>query len=387
MNIKNEDHLKVPDAFALSAVQALCDIRDPYKEGQDELFLRAMHQNIRWHDRRSDFYRKFLDHRNFSHLQQSSSLENIPYLPANFFKKYEILSISRRDVTTHLTSSGTLGQKSQMFFDDWSLSIAQRMVADIFYHNSWMSWKETNYLLLTYESAENLKLGTSFTDYFLCRFAPIKSLFCALRANGEGGHQFDLMGSIDQLKGYDSSLPLRLFGFPSFLYFILNRMKKINLKLAFKNPESLVFLGGGWKGHADQAISKSELYDLIQDRLGINPNRIRDGFGSVEHCIPYIECINHHFHVPTWSRVLIRDLKTLEVLPQGEKGFLQLISPYITSVSANSVLMTDLAAWYGPEECGCEIKTPWFEVSGRATLSQNKSCAVTASELLKGVSA
>jgi hypothetical protein len=181
-------------------------------------------------------------------------------------------------------------------------------------------------------------------------------------------------------------LPVRIFGFPAFFHFTLKRMRELGLPNLSLSPESLVFLGGGWKGHADQAVSKDELYGAATVQLGIPNHRLRDGFGSVEHCIPYIECSHHRFHVPTWSRVLIRDLKTLEPLPYGVTGFLNLISPYITSVPAQSVLMGDLASLHRPEECGCGNSMPWFKILGRAGTSRNKSCAIAASELLKGLS-
>lgn len=98
-------------------------------------------------------------------------------------------------------------------------------------------------------------------------------------------------------------------------------------------PEgSLVVLGGGWKGHADRRIGKEELYARVTEQLGIPGERIRDTFGSVEHCIPYIECDHHRLHAPVWSRVTIRSTRTLEPVPYGERGYLHLVSPYITSV-------------------------------------------------------
>ena len=117
--------------------------------------------------------------------------------------------------------------------------------------------------------------------------------------------------------------------------------------------------------------------------LGIPNHRLRDGFGSVEHCIPYIECREHRFHVPIYSKVLIRDLKTLENVGYGNPGFLQFISPYITSAPANAVTMGDLAILNMGDTCGCGLKTDWFEVLGRAGISKNKSCAIAAAELLK----
>ena len=97
-----------------------------------------------------------------------------------------------------------------------------------------------------------------------------------------------------------------------------------------------------------------------------------------------MECSHHNLHVPTWSRVLIRDVRTLRPLPYGERGYLQFISPYITSAPAQSVLMGDLAALHSPQDCGCDLGTPWFTLHGRAGTSRNRSCAIAAAELLKG---
>jgi hypothetical protein len=148
------------------------------------------------------------------------------------------------------------------------------------------------------------------------------------------------------------------------------------------HQDSMVFLGGGWKGHADKAIEKYDLYNLAEEMLGIPNQRLRDGFGSVEHCIPYVECEKHEFHVPVWSRVFIRDVGTLKPLGFEKQGFLHFVSPYITSMPAHSVIMGDLASLH--ENCQCGKKTPYFKIHGRAGVSKNKSCALAASELLKG---
>src|SRR5690606_15379967 len=116
-------------------------------------------------------------------------------------------------------------------------------------------------------------------------------------------------------------LPVRIFGFPAFFHATLEEMKNRGIKLKL-HPESLVFLGGGWKGLADKQVDKLTTYALATEVLAIPDHRLRDGFGSVEHCIPYVECEHHEFHVPVWSKVEIRDLRTRELLPLGEQGFL-----------------------------------------------------------------
>ena len=122
---------------------------------------------------------------------------------------------------------------------------------------------------------------------------------------------------------------------------------------------------------------------MVEEMLGIPATNCRDGYGSTEHSVPYFECPNHHFHIPVYSRMLIRDVKTLKPLPYGEAGFANFITPHLMSVPAVSVLMGDMAVLHEAGECGCGIQTPFMEIIGRAGTSKGKSCAITASELLK----
>ena len=181
----------------------------------------------------------------------------------------------------------------------------------------------------------------------------------------------------------EQGLPVRIFGFPSFLYFTVQQMKETGHRPLKLNPKSMTMLGGGWKGYADKQIQKSELYALVEEMLGIPESNCRDGYGSTEHSVPYFECPKHKFHIPVYSRMIIRDVKTLEPLPYGQPGFANFITPHLLSVPAVSVLMGDMAVLHDASECGCGIKTPFMEILGRAGTSKGKSCAITASELLK----
>lgn len=380
--------LSVPDDKKLSAVQALCDLEDPYKNflDSDELFLKAMREISQWHIEKSPFYKDLAASQKFnsSEVQKMEDCLKIPHLWAHFFKGNEILSIPPSEVFLHLTSSGTTGQKSQIFFDGWTIRSAQRMVDWIFEKYQWVNPNQKcNYILFSYETEASSKLGTAYTDNFLCKYAPVNEVFTTLKLTGDGGHEFDTYGTIEAFKRFaEQGLPVRLFGFPAFFYFALERMKKLGHPPLKFHKDSLVFLGGGWKGHADKQIEKDDLYNLAHEMLGIPKERLRDGFGSVEHCIPYVECSEHEFHVPVWSRVFIRDVETLKPLGLNAKGFLHFISPYITSMPAHSVIMGDMASLH--DKCKCGMDTPFFKIHGRAGVSKNKSCALAASELLKG---
>lgn len=381
------EHIEVPDKVALSAVQELCDIQNPYLAGPetDALFLKATRQILRRHYDRSDFYRKLVDKNDFD-IESITTIDrctDIPFLHANFFKTHVVKSLPDDMISTVFTSSGTTGQKSQMFFDDWSIRAGRRMVDFVYSYFGLFTDQPTNYLISNYEPYEGSHHGATNTAGYLCKYAPASSIHYTLRKSGNGQYEFDLFGSVEKLHEYaKEGLPVRIVGFPSFVYFVLERMMRLGTGALHLHPDSYVMLIGGWKGAADQQIPKSEMYGLITEQLGIPGENCRDGYGSVEHSVPYIECSRHKMHIPVWSRLFVRDVKTLEVLGYNKPGFANFVTPYLTSVPNVSVMMGDLVALHPHEECGCGIQTPFLEILGRAGTSKSRSCAVSAAELL-----
>ncbi|MFC2131438.1 acyl-protein synthase [Bacteroidota bacterium] len=381
------EKLDVPDKEKLSEVQKLCDTRNPYLAGEeaDTLFLKAMKQILHWHYEKSEFYRKLID-KSALDIDSVNSIQDcikIPFLHANFFKTHEIKSLPDEMIDSVFTSSGTTGQKSQMFFDYWSIRAGRRMVDFVYDYYGLYTDKQANYLISNYEPYEGSHHGATNTAKYLSKYAPAKNINFTLRKSGNGKHEFDIFGSIARLQEYEEEgLPVRIIGFPSFVYFILERMKALGTNKLKLNPDSFVLLIGGWKGAADKQIPKNEMYNLITELLGIPGENCRDGYGSVEHSVPYFECANHNMHVPVWSRMFVRDVKTLEVLDYNNPGFANFVTPYLTSVPNVSVMMGDLVAMHSNEECGCGIQTPYFEILGRAGTTKSKSCAVSAAELL-----
>jgi len=371
----------------MTARKQLLELENVYDHaGSSALFMEAMRECVGHHVANNAFFKRYTESVNLKpeDLQTEEDLLKIPTIHANFFKKYEVLSVPYEEIVEHATSSGTTGQKSQMFFDQDSFDFGNAMIKNEFRYFGFLSDEPTNYLLFTYEPAEVSKnLGTAKTDLGLLSYAPVNETFFALRYNGQG-HDFDVYGTIKALEEYEEQgLPVRIFGFPSFLYFTVRQMKETGHRPLKLNTKSMTMLGGGWKGYADKQIQKSELYAMVEEMLGIPAQNCRDGYGSTEHSVPYFECPHHHFHIPVYSRMFIRDVKTLEPLPYGQPGFANFVTPHLLSEPAISVLMGDMAVLHAPEECGCGIQTPFMEILGRAGTSAAKSCAITASELLK----
>jgi phenylacetate-coenzyme A ligase PaaK-like adenylate-forming protein len=353
--------------------------------GTEGLFLQAMRDNVAHHQSRCDFYGRLLEREAFDAgmIKTVEDCARIPVIPATFFKYHEVLSVGKRDISIHATSSGTQGQKSQMFFDDDSLAIGTRMAINCFRYHGLISPVPANYIMLGYEPSGGNEMGAVKTAMGVTRFAPALHREFVLR-HGADGYQPNWFGVLDTLKRYQKmGFPVRFVGFPAFLYRLILALNKEGIRFHL-NKHSLVLLGGGWKQFSDSSIDKLELYRMAEETLGVPQARCRDFYSAVEHSVAYAECRNHHLHVPIWSRVIIRDVKTLEPLKYGEPGFLSFVTPLITSAPLTSVMMGDLAMLRDGRACGCGITTPFFEVLGRAGASRMRNCSVSADELIGG---
>ena len=381
-------NLSDPDVLVpgknLSALQDLWASSDPY-EYDDELFVKAVKQCLSWHIEKNDFYKDWMQKNNFSvdSLNDISDIAKIPFLHANFYKTHVIKTVKDEDIAITLTSSGTTGQKSQMFFDNWTIFASDKSADMESYKLGMITDEPTNFLLYSYEPAEGVNVGTLRTRQMMRRYAKENELVYALKYTGKG-HEFDLFGCIDALLRFEKEgLPVRLLGFPAFLYFTLEKMEDMGYPPLKLNPKSLVMMGGGWKGFVDKQLSPQEFRAYIKERLGLPESCCHESYGAVEHGVAYMDCNNHHFHILAYSRVLIRDVRTLEVLPYGKPGFLNVISPINTGVPVVSLLLGDLAVLHEGKSCGCGINAPWFEILGRAGTTKNRSCAIAAAELLR----
>ena len=352
-------------------------------EGSEEKFLRACRDNCAWHSRRCPSYKTVLDHFGFSsdQLRTSEDLARLPFLPTLFFKRHALFSMPEWRMPMKVTSSGTSGSFSQIGFDLGCILAEVPMVLKIGWKHKLLSPIPANCVVLGYKPNRNNRTGVTKTMMGLTFYAPpIRRTFALHYENGQ--YVPDLDRVIRDLERYARSpFPTRIIGFPSYLWFGLKRMEELGVSVKLR-PGSMVMLGGGWKQHYAQQVDKQELYDLVYKVLGIPEENIHESFGAVEHPIFYNTCPNHHFHVPVYSRVIIRDVNTLEPVPMGQVGLVNLISPLMKATPTLSVVTDDLGTLTPGCQCGCGIQSPYLTILGRVGLTDITTCAAGAAQLL-----
>ena len=364
--------------------QKLFWLSGPYDlPGSDGRFLRAVRDNCAYHIRHCPAYRRICEAEGFSpnRLNTIDDLEKIPVLPTLFFKRHHVSSMPAWRQAFQVTSSGTSGSHSRVGFD-WGCVLAEvPMVLWLGFYHKLVSPKPARYVILGYKPGRQDRMGVARTMFGLTHFAPPVGRFYALKWRG-GGYALDLDGAVKALARWARGpLPVRIVAFPSYLWFGMERLEELGLSVRLPKG-SKILLAGGWKQHYAQEVDKSLLYALARKVLGVGEEDIHEFFGAVEHPVFFNACKRHHFHVPAYSRVIIRDVRTLKPLPMGEVGLVNLITPLLNATPAASVMTDDLGALTPGESCGCGLKSPYLTILGRAGLNDITTCAAGAAELL-----
>lgn len=256
------------------------------------------------------------------------------------------------------------------------------MVLRVGKYHGLFSLKPSHYIIFGYEPNRNNKVVFSKTAYGFTYFAPALSRDYALKYTKDG-YVPDLDSLKKKLIKYSKSkFPVRTIGFPAYTYFLLKQMKEEGLKITLPKG-SVITLGGGWKQFYAQKVAKQEFYALVKEILGIDESHIFEFFGAAEHPILYTDCRCHHFHVPVYGRVIIRDVDTLEPVKNGQVGLINLLTPMVDSVPILSIMTDDLGILHS-EGCECGEKSPWLEILGRVGIKDIITCAAGADKVLNG---
>lgn len=366
----------------------LFSVRDPFDvKGTQKLFIKAMRENCGFQYANCPEYRRVLKAFSFApkDLKREADLGKLPFIPTVNFKRHKLFSMPEHKMLVQATSSGTSGQFSRVGLSLGDLWCGLKMVLNIGRWRGIFSLCPTRYIILGYQPHRSNKTAVTKTAFGSTFFAPAASRVYALTYNRQKQtYELNLEGIIKALKKYASgSLPVRFMGFPSYTYFLLKQMDERNIHVKLKKGSRLM-MGGGWKQFYKEQVEKEVLYKLAKKVLDVDEENIIEFFGAVEHPILYCDCKKHHFHVSVYSRVLIRDVDTLQPVSMGEMGLVNLMTPMVAATPILSIMTDDLGILHEGKSCGCGLESPYLEIVGRVGLKDIRTCAAGAADLLKG---
>lgn len=356
--------------------------KDPYRAGEPEDFLRAVRECAQYHETHCPAYADILRRSGFdpAEIKTEEDLAKLPPITTLYLKRNTVLSVPRRRAFLRFTSSGTTGDlRSRMALDLRSLHFCLKTARRLFRYHGVISARPVHYILLNARPGHGNKAGAAKTTFAVSHLAPALSRTYAIKYSD--GNPFADIERVRKalMKHAKGRTPVRFVGFPPYMAFLLKNLKENGIRLQL-DPRSMVILGGGWKEYTGEAIDMKTMAALAEEVLGLSADRILDFYSAVEHPQGYARCPAGNFHIPVYSRVIIRDPDTLEPLPDWQRGLLNFVSPMVTSMPILSLLTDDLAL--KGEKCSCGQPGPWFALLGRAGAGNVKTCTAQATMLL-----
>ena len=375
----------VAPEMELRDVDALFGIEDPLHWSPDKsaLFVRACRALASYHRDRCPELRHIYQRQGFdpASLQEENDLQRLPALNVSAFKHFDLRSKSPAQAAHQASSSGTGGQPTTVWRDQGTRGRARKMFAALVSQLGLVSRSPASSLVFAHRPAANNDLLIAYAFTRLLDFAPRADVFYAVAKMPDGNLVLRTEQALSKLKSYvQAGHPVRLLGLPAFIYeMILQLEAQGPLKLP---PGSWVLTGGGWKTQEERSVSPADFRAKLAQVLGLPGENIRDRFGMAEHGIIYLQCPRHRFHIPAYARVLARDPVTLEVLPPGQTGLLEFITPLNSMMPTLAILSADLGT-VDPAGCDCGLRSPTFTWLGRGGWTHYQTCALRMEDAIR----
>ncbi len=291
----------------------------------------------------NNVYREFCDFLN-TDVHKVKSLQQIPFLPIQFFKSHNVVS-NTDPIQEIFTSSGTTG-----------MTTSKHLVTDV-------SLYEQSYRLAFSEFYGNIE------DYAVLALLPsymerkdssliymVKDLI-ELSNNEHSGfylHNYDAL--ISKLVELDNSgQNVILIGVT---YALLDLIEKQNFQL--KN--TIVMETGGMKGKRKEII-REELHEILRQGFGVSS--IHSEYGMTELLSQAYSLGNGLFECPAWMQILVRDTEdALTYVDCGKTGGVNVID--LANINSCSFIAT--------QDLGKKQPNNAVEILGRFDNSDIRGC-------------
>ncbi|WP_298221989.1 acyl transferase [Flavobacterium sp.] len=288
-------------------------------------------------------YRTFCEHLKVD-KQAVKSLQQIPFLPIQFFKSHEVVT-GENAVEKIFTSSGTTGMiTSQHLITDLSLyEESYRRGFSQFYGNiedytilallpSYLE-REGSSLIYMVQDLINLSNNPD-SGFYLHNYEELTSKLIAL---DESGQNVILIG-------------------------VTYALLDLIAKQTFQLKNTIIMETGGMKGKRKEMI-REDLHEEL--RIGFGVNAIHSEYGMTELLSQAYSLGDGIFECPPWMQILIRDTEdALSYVGDGKTGGINVID--LANINSCSFIAT--------QDLGKKNPNTTFEVLGRFDNSDIRGC-------------
>jgi phenylacetate-coenzyme A ligase PaaK-like adenylate-forming protein len=308
-------------------------------------------------------------------ISKIENFEQVPPMPVQMFKRFDLRTCPEQAVAKILQSSGTTGGTPSRIPLDKPTTLNQIKALKTILAN-YLGKRRKIFLVIDHEGIN------SQTMAFSARTAGVRGLSIYAKKTyyllkEENGKLVLNLPVIQEVIKRHAHEEVYAFGFTYIIWTTFcKQIRDEGIRFSFS--ECILFHGGGWKKMKDLAVSKDEFSASVAEIFGTSPKNILDFYGMAEQTgLIFVDCCEGNKHVPVFSQVLIRDPYTLQPCDPGKTGLIEVMSILADSYYDQAVLTEDLGVLVGVDDCPCGRKGRYFRFVSRVEKAEIRGCGDT----------
>ena len=306
-------------------------------------------------------------------------LEDVPFVPVQMFKHFDLSTNPDEKVARVIRSSGTTSKKQSIIpISKETATNQMKGLKSIL--EAHLGKKRRVMVVIDHAGMNDPKMEITARGAGVRGFSIFAREICyALKESSDGNLVID-ESAIKRLREGYADKEVYVFGFTYIIWDVFCRqMREKGLRLDLN--EATVFHGGGWKKLSAEKVSKEEFSNTIALLLGTKPEKVHDFYGMAEQTgIIFVDCEHGNKHVPNFSQIIVRNPRTLKPCGVGEKGLIEVIGVLSNSYYSYAILTEDIGHIEGTDGCPCGRKGTYFRFDSRAEKAELRGCGDTFKE-------
>ena len=303
-------------------------------------------------------------------------LDDIPFIPVQMFKHFNLTLDSDKNISRVVMSSGTTSGRRSIIpiSKETSANQMKGLTSTI---ENYLGRRRRVLIVIDHPRMNDPKREITARGAGIRGFSIFaKEVLYVLKESEAGDLTVDT-SVIDKLQREYADKDVYVFGFTYIIWKVFcKEVEERGIRLRFADTE--VFHGGGWKKLSEERVSKEEFSNIVARLLSTKPEKVHDFYGMAEQAgIVFVDCEFGHKHVPNFSQVIIRNTRTLEPCGIGEKGMIEVIGVLSHSYYSYAILTEDIGHLEGVDDCPCGRKGRYFTFDSRVERAELRGCGDT----------
>ena len=332
-----------------------------------------LHNHIENSENLASYYQKLQ-----FHPATIKKLSDIPPIPVQMFKSFDLRTCKEEEVVRVLNSSATTTGVPSKIFVDKPTSFRQTKGLTTTTKN-FIGKNRKPYLVIDEDVNKGKKIKMTARGAAIRGFASFATETVYVMDSINGGLVLDKEKLIQFAEKHRNDEVL-VFGFTFIIWSrLILEAEKTGFTIDLPNIKLLH--GGGWKKLIEQSVSKEIFTERVAKFFNTKTENIIDYYGMVEQLgVVFFDCEYGNKHVPDFADIIIRDFYSMSEVPTGYDGLIECLSIIPSSYPGQALLTEDIGKILGIDDCPCGRKGKYFAFVARAEKAEIRGCGDTFAE-------